>query len=193
MMLLQSRLPIAPPRRPAAARHINRPSRRSLTALAAMAMLVSGCYVMEIPAPSATVSPMTSEMRQAKAPDCPLQVLYTMPASDVQQLALVDTWGDEVTNDAGLLPVLKRKACEIGADAVVITSDKSQHEGEQLAGYDDKVGDNVSNTAANVSQRQHDPTVGEVGHKGHYLSAVAIAFTKGGQNATQDTTSSARQ
>ncbi|HVA39516.1 MAG TPA: hypothetical protein VNF49_02545, partial [Candidatus Binataceae bacterium] len=85
--------------------------------------------------------------------------------------------------------VLKRKACEIGADAVVITSDKSQHEGEQLGGYDDKVGSAVVNDSANVSQRQHDPTVGEVGHKGHYMSAVAIAFTKGGP----DTTSSASQ
>ena len=37
------------------------------------------------------------------------------------------------------LPVLKRKACEIGADAVVITSDKSQHEGDQIVGWDDKV------------------------------------------------------
>ena len=182
MMLLPNRLPVAP---------LQRPALGALTiALTAMTMFVSGCYVTEIPAPSATVSPMTSYMRPAKAPNCTLQVLYTMPIADVQQLALVDTWGDELTNDAGLLPVLKRKACEIGADAVVITSDKRQHEGEQLAGYDDKVGDAVVNDAANVSKRQHDPTVGELGHKGHYMSAVAIAFTKGGQDTT---TSSASQ
>ena len=96
-------------------------------------------------------------------------------------------------NDADLLPVLKSKACEVGADAVVITSDKSQHEGDQLVGWDDKVGSTVASKNANVSQRMHDPTVGEVGHKGHYLSAVAIAFTKGGQNPAQDTTSSASQ
>ncbi len=86
-----------------------------------------------------------------------------------------------MANDADLLPVLKSKACEIGADAVVITSDKSQHEGDQLVGWDDKVGSTVASKNANVSQRMHDPTVGEVGHKGHYLSGVAIAFTKGGQ------------
>lgn len=154
-----------------------------------MTILASGCYELEIPAPSATVSPMTSYMRPAKGPNCSLQVLHTMPAADVEQLALVDTWGDEVANDVDLMPVLKSKACAIGADAVVITSDKSQHEGDQLAGYDDKVGSDVSNNSANVSQRMHDPTVGEVGHKGHYLSAIAIAFTKGGP----DTASSASQ
>ncbi len=147
-------------------------------------MLVGGCFEFDVPEPSATVSPMTSVMRPAKAPNCPLQVLSTMPATDVQQLALVDTWGDQSAKDADLLPVLKSKACEVGADAVVITSDKSQHEGEQLEGYDAQVGSNINNKAANVSQRMHDPTVGEVGHGGRYMSGVAIAFTKGGQDAT---------
>ena len=113
-----------------------------------------------------------------------------MPAGNVQQLALVDTWGDESAKDADLLRVLKRKGCEVGADAVVITSDKSQHEGDQLAGYDTKVGSDVANTSANVSARMHDPTVGEVGHGGHYMSGVAIAFVKGGAGGA-DTTSSA--
>lgn len=189
-MLSRSRLPVAPPRRGA-------PGALAI-ALAAMAMFVSGCFEAEIPAPSATVSPMTSYMRPAKAPNCPLQVLHTMPAADVQQLALVDTWGDQSAKDADLLPVLKRKACEVGADAVVITSDKSQHEGEQLEGYDTSVNSNVGGhgAPANVSERMHDPSVGEVGHGGHYMSGVAIAFTKGGQGGQdaqggQDTTSSA--
>jgi len=155
-------------------------------ALTAIALFVSGCFELEIPAPSATVSPMTSTMRPARAPNCPLQVLHTMPTADVQQLALVDTWGDQSAKDADLLPVLERKACEIGADAVVITSDKSQHEGEQLEGYDTKVGSNVANTAANVSQRMHDPSVGEVGHGGHYMSGVAIAFIKGAPDAASN-------
>jgi hypothetical protein len=192
MMWLSSRSPIEPPRRSAAVGFYMH--RGMATALTAMAILMSGCYAFETPAPSATVSPMISEMRPARGPNCPLRVLHTMPDSDVKQLALVDTWGDEQANDADLLPLLKSKACEIGADAVVITSDKSQHEGDQLAGYDDKVGSNVSNTAANVSHREHDPTVGEVGHKGHYLSAVAIAFTKSGQDtAGKDSASSAGQ
>ncbi len=186
MMLLRNRLPVAPLRRPA-------PGALAI-ALAAMAMLVSGCFELETPAPSATVSPMTSFMRPARAPNCPLQVLHTMPAADIQQLALVDTWGDQSAKDADLLPVLKRKACEVGADAVVITSDKSQHEGEQLEGYDIGVNSNVGGhgAPANVSERMHDPTVGEVGHGGHYMSGVAIAFTKGGQGS-QDATSSAGQ
>lgn len=177
-MLLRSRLKVK----------IRQPDGRASIALAvtlaATTMLVGGCFEFDIPEPSATVSPMTSIMRPAKAPNCPLQVLNTMPATDVQQLALVDTWGDQSAKDADLLPALKSKACEVGADAVVITSDKSQHEGEQLEGYDAQVGSNINNKAANVSQRMHDPTVGEVGHGGRYMSGVAIAFTKGGQDAT---------
>jgi|SRR5690348_7189240 hypothetical protein len=176
---------------PAPARLRTNASGALALALAAFAMLAAGCFEAEVPAPSATVSPMTPYMRPARAPNCSLQVLETMPAADVQQLALVDTWGDQSAKDTDLLPVLKRKACEIGADAVVITSDKSQHEGDQLAGYDDKVGSAVSNNAANVTQRMHDPNVGEVGHGGHYMSGVAIAFTKGSEGDGRDTTSSA--
>lgn len=176
-MLLRS-LEVAPPRRLA-------PGALAI-ALAAMALFVGGCFEAEIPAPSATVSPMTSVMRPAKPPNCPLQVLNTMPAADIQQLALVDTWGDQVAADSDLLPVLKSKACEVGADAVVITSDKSQRQGDQLLGWDSKVGSTVASKNANVSKRMHDPTVGEVGHGGHYMSGVAIAYIKGGQDATSN-------
>jgi hypothetical protein len=153
-------------------------------ALAAIALALGGCFEFDVPAPSTTVSPMSSVMRPAKAPDCPIQVLSTMPTADVQQLALLDTWGDQSTNDADLMPELKRKACEIGADAVVITSNKSQHEGDQLVGWDSGVNSTVAAKTANVSQRMHDPEVGEVGHGGHYLSGVAIAFVKGGPQTT---------
>src|SRR5712671_3760637 len=105
-MLLRRHMPVAPPRRPV-------PTALAVT-LTAVALLVSGCFELDVPAPSATVSPMTSVMRPAKAPDCALQVLNTMPAADFEQIALVDTWGDQSANDADLLPVLKRKACEIG-------------------------------------------------------------------------------
>jgi len=153
-------------------------------ALAAIALFIGGCFEFEVPTPSTTVSPMTSVMRPAKAPDCPIQVLNSMPTTDFQQLALLDTWGDQSAKDVDLLPVIKRKACEIGADAIVITSDKSQHEGDQLVGWDSGASSTVSAKTANVSQRMHDPEVGEVGHGGHYVSGVAIAFVKGGQQTT---------
>ncbi len=153
---------------------------RMATVCAAVAAVTAGCFEFETPAPSATVSPMTDYMRPAKAPGCAVQVLDTMPLAKVRQLALIDAWGDQEASDSDLLPVIKSKACAVGADAVVITSDKSQHEGEQLPGYDDKVGSSINNKAANVSQRMHDPTVGEPGHGGHYMSGVAIAFTNGG-------------
>ena len=86
-MLLRNCLPAAPPQGAA--------SIALAVALAAITMLAGGCFELDIPEPSATVSPMTSVIRPAKGPNCPLQVLRTMPAADVQQLALVDTWGDQ--------------------------------------------------------------------------------------------------
>jgi hypothetical protein len=162
-------------------------ARFSAGALAALVLAVGGCAEVETPAPSATVSPMTSVMRPAKAPNCSLQILHSMPVTDIQQLALVDTWGDRSTTDADLLPVLKRKACEVGADAVVITSNKDQYEGEQLQGYDSLLASKVVNDSANVSKRMHDPSVGEIGHGGHYMSGVAIAFVKSGQDTASST------
>ena len=155
----------------------------SLT-IAAIALSIAGCFEFEVPTPSTTVSPMSSVMRPAKSPDCPIQVLTSMPTTDFQQLALLDTWGDQSAKDVDLLTVIKRKACEIGADAIVITSDKSQHEGDQLVGWDSGPSSTVAAKTANVSQRMHDPEVGEVGHGGHYVSGVAIAFGKGGPQRT---------
>ena len=57
---------------------ITRPHGRASIALAvtlaATTMLVGGCFEFDVPEPSATVSPMTSVMRPAKAPNCPLRI-----------------------------------------------------------------------------------------------------------------------
>lgn len=151
-----------------------------ITALLLLAV-VWGCAQTEVPPPQAIVSPMVSEMRPAKPPDCPMPVLNALPTAGYKQIALVDAWGEEKVTDAGLVEIIKRKACAAGADAVVITSDHSQEEGKLLPGYapgpHTQVGGEQS--GANVSFREHQPEVGEVGHAGHYMNGIAIIYTAG--------------
>ena len=73
-------------------------------------------------------------MRPAKPPDCAMPVLDIMPLADHQQIALVDAWGDLAAKDEDLLTYLKREGCQVGADAVVLTSKHTQHEGD-LVGW----------------------------------------------------------
>ncbi len=156
--------------------------------LLAMVAAGWGCGpASDVAPPEAIVSPMTGYMRPAKPPDCPMPVLHEMPTAGHQQIALLDAWADETAKDADLLQILKRKACGAGADAIVITSEHSQHQGDLLPGYapgpHTTLGGEQSGT--NVSERQHVPQVGEEGHEGRYMGATAIVYTtnQGAQSA----------
>jgi hypothetical protein len=149
----------------------------------AAVVVVSGCSAKELPPPQAIVSPMITYMRPAKPPDCPMPVLHTMPSVSHREIALLDAWGQEATGNAALVRIIRRKACGVGADAVVITSDHSQEQGPMLLGWGPGPHTQVGGEAsgANISAREHPPAVGEVGHGGHYMSAIAIVYdTRGG-------------
>lgn len=129
--------------------------------------------------PQATVSRVGTYMLPAKAPDCVMPVLDTPPITSYRDVAIVDAWGYEATPNAPMLALIKRKACEVGADAVVITANSSQHEGGPLLGYSRMAGAYAggASSGANVSARKHAPGVGEQGHGGHYISGTAIVYT----------------
>jgi hypothetical protein len=150
----------------------------------AIQLAIVGC-ASSIPPPEATVSPLSATMRPAKAPYCPMPLLYERPVSAYKQLAIVDAWGDETAKDSEVMRVLKRKACEAGADAVVITSNKKQEEGDLLPGYGPGAHTEVNGEQAgvNVSQREHAPTIGELGHSGHYISGIAIIYRSNDNSA----------
>ncbi len=145
--------------------------------IGAMAIAVGGCSAL-IPPPEATVSSLSTTMLPAKSPDCAMPLLYERPVSRYKQVAIVDAWGDEDTKDPEVLQVLKRKACEVGADAVVITSNRRQEQGAPLPGYGPGAHTEVNGerAGANVSQREHEPTIGEEGHAGHYVTGIAIVY-----------------
>jgi hypothetical protein len=140
--------------------------------------------------PIVSVTPLGTAVRPAKPPDCAMPVLDTMPLTDHQQIALVDAWGDLAAKDEDLLTYLKREGCQIGADAVVLTSKNTQHEGELLKGAAPGrygsigPGSDVPGQGAHLAAdpqgggKKHHAVVGEVGHSGHFLNGIAIVYTK---------------
>ncbi len=153
-------------------------------ALAALSIAVAavsfGCAT-DVQPPEAIVSPMTGYMRPAKAPDCPMPVLNTMPEAGHRQIAILDAWADLSAKDADLLAILKRKACGAGADAIVVTSEHAQDQGDLLPGWAPGPHTTLGGerAGANVSEREHAPQVGEEGHGGRFMSAIAIIYTNG--------------
>jgi hypothetical protein len=131
--------------------------------------------------PVATVTEIEPVSRPAKAPNCYMPVIYADPAVDYKKIAIVDGWGSLKFSQEQVLEVVKSKACETGADALLLLS-KTQQESRKL------VYEGVPNPARNsqtASQNQGDylndrekaPEIGAVGHRGTYVDAVAIIYT----------------
>ena len=94
---------------------------------------------------------------------------------------MVEVSGDYYADDQELISLAQRKACETGADALVIVEDRRQKRGAPLPGVSATEGQDIGpQSGINVRAREHAPEVGEVGHKGTILDAVAIIY-KGGQ------------
>ena len=113
----------------------NRGSAVLAAMLIAMAASGWGCVSpAQVNPPIVSITPLGTDVRPAKPPDCAMPVLDTMPLTDHQQIALVDAWGDLAAKDEDLLTYLKREGCQVGADAVVLTSKNLQHEGDLQIG-----------------------------------------------------------
>lgn len=72
--------------------------------------------------------------RAAKPPDCDMPVLRQLPLADFREVGLVEATGSRYATEAQMMPAVRRKACESGADAIVILTSKSQTT-EGLVGY----------------------------------------------------------
>jgi hypothetical protein len=168
---------------------------RECAGLAAALIVVAawgwGCISpAQVNPPIVNITPLGTDARPAKPPGCAMPVLNTMPLTDHQQIALVDAWGDLAAKDEDLLAYIKREGCQVGADAVVLTSKNTQHEGELLSGVAGGRYGSIGPGSEASGQGEHlaaDPqgggkthhaVVGEVGHSGHYMNAIAIVYTK---------------
>lgn len=168
---------------------------RAVTAaiLIAAAAAAWGCLSpAAVNPPIVTTTPMGAGMRPAKPPDCAMPVLDTMPLADHQQIALVDAWGDLAAKDEDLLAYLKREGCQLGADAVVVTSEHLQHEGDlKIGAAPGRFGNIGPGSEAAIQEgehigidpegggRKHHAVVGEGGHPGRFINGIAIVYTKG--------------
>lgn len=131
-------------------------------ALAGVLAILGGCAEKE-PTES-SVSWLAPQTRAAKPLDCQMPMLNALPAADYQQIAIVEVSADYNAGDPELYDLARRKACETGADALVILEDQRQKHG-------------APDSPTDPRQQQHTPEVGEVGHKGRYLNSVAIIYT----------------
>jgi hypothetical protein len=99
-----------------------------------LTLAAAGCaHVISLP-PQVTVSEVEPSGRAAKPPDCNMPVLRHEPLTDFRKVAIVEGLGNVYANEADVLPLVQRKACETGADAIVVLTSKSQTS-ESTTGY----------------------------------------------------------
>jgi hypothetical protein len=139
--------------------------------MAAILMAVlAGCASQKDP-PEATISWLAPRTRAAKPADCAMPMLTAMPNVDYQQVAIVEISADYDEDDQVMSQLARREACQTGADALVVTADQRQ----KLGGVDHA--DTPPPVKTTAGEDQHTPEIGEAGHKGRFLNAVAIIYT----------------
>jgi hypothetical protein len=99
----------------------------------AMVLGVAGCAAVSLP-PQVSVAEVEPSGRAAKPPDCNMPVLRHEPLTDYRKVAIVEGIGNRYADESQVLPAVQRRACETGADAIVILASKSQTS-ESMTGY----------------------------------------------------------
>lgn len=99
-----------------------------------LAIAAAGCaHVVSLP-PQVTVAEVEPSGRAAKPPDCNMPVLRHEPLTPYRKVAIVEGLGNVFASEADVLPAVQRKACETGADALVVLTSRAQTS-ESTTGY----------------------------------------------------------
>ena len=107
---------------------------RWVAIMGTLALGVAGCgKAMQIP-PQATYTEIQASGVAAKPPNCDIKVLRHEPLTEYRKVGIIEGTGSVYASEEDVLPAVKRKACETGADAIVILASKSQTT-ENLVGY----------------------------------------------------------
>jgi hypothetical protein len=102
-------------------------------------MAAAGCaHVVSLP-PQVTLSEVEPSGRAAKPPDCDMPVLRHEPLRDFRKVAIVEALGNRYASEADVLPAVQRKACETGADAIVVLTSRAQTTEDATGYYIDSV------------------------------------------------------
>src|SRR5262249_14970841 len=76
--------------------------------------------------PQITMSEVEPSGRPAKPPNCGLPVLRSAPLADYREVAIIEGLGNRFVEEKDVLPLVVAKACETGADAIVIHDSRGQ-------------------------------------------------------------------
>ncbi len=99
-----------------------------------LTIAAAGCArVISLP-PQVSITEVEPSGRAAKPPDCNMPVLRHEPLADFRKVAIVEGLGNVFASEGDVLPAVQRKACETGADAIVIYTSRSQTS-EASTGY----------------------------------------------------------
>jgi Tfp pilus assembly protein PilX len=113
-------------------------------------------------------------------------VLNSLPLTDYEQVAIVEAWADLKDQPTDVLPALRREACETGADALVVIDSSHQDiknllyratPNEAQTDMDSKSG--TASSGQYIQEAEHTRRMGEAGHNGFYIDAVAINYHAG--------------
>jgi hypothetical protein len=141
----------------------------------------AGCSAEPNAPPTATVTEIETTTRPAKDPNCYMPVIYAEPTVDYRKVAIVDAWASLKYSQQQVLDEIKRKACETGADAVLMLSGTQQISRNLL--YEGAPNSARLAGGANgppgdyIMDRERESEIGSVGHRGTYVDAVAIVYT----------------
>jgi len=99
-----------------------------------MALSSAGCFrAVRLP-PRVTLTEIEPSGRAAKPPNCDMPVLHQDPLADFRKVAIIEGVGSIYSSEDEVLLLVRRKACETGADAIILLVSKRQTT-EALVGY----------------------------------------------------------
>ncbi len=155
-----------------------------IVTLAAFGLAIGGCANGKRPT-DVFVTQVAPYVNPAKPPDCAMPVLDTEPIGvPYRQVAIVEAWADIKDTETDVLPELKRQACGTGADALMVIEGKSQDVKSLLYAATPNTTETqvtASNNSDNqagqyLSMMEHTRRIGEEGHSGYYIDAIAIDY-----------------
>ncbi len=159
---------------------------------AAFSMTVAGCSAARTPM-QVEVTELAPYVNATKDPGCNMPVLGEMPLGSYTQVAIVEAWADLKDEQEQVLPALKRKACETGADALVILN--SRHQDIKQLLYQATPNEQMNETTQQnvyagqgdyIKEMEHTRRIGEAGHNGFYIDAVAINYVRAEDKSAAD-------
>jgi hypothetical protein len=139
------------------------------------------------------VTQLANYINPARPPSCEIPVLESMPLTNFKEVAIVEAWADLQDKKSDVIPAMRRKACETGADALVITN--SQHQDIKSFLYQASPNETLNeatqkdvyaNQGEYIKTAEHTRRIGEAGHNGLYVDGVAINYTISAPQSSKD-------